>query len=86
MIVRFKPFVNQYSLMSNLSGTLFPIEQSSYYQQWLAEKAAIETHKWYLSEQVGRDVGLEYAQWNWIMGGFRAKWLVSFREEKANPQ
>jgi len=61
--------------MSDSSGVMFPIERSSYYQQWLLERAAMETHKWYLSEEAGHDVGWSYTQWSWIMHGHRSKWL-----------
>lgn len=60
---------------------MFPIENSSYYQQWLAEKRAIDEHKWYLSEKVGKDVGYQYAQWDWIMSGLRQKWLKSLNSD-----
>lgn len=43
----------------------FPIENSSVYQRWLAEKRAIEVHKWLISEQLGKDCGWDYALWNW---------------------
>ncbi len=58
------------------SGVLFPIERSTYYQHWLVEKAAMETHKWYLSERAGHDVGWEYTTWSWSMHGYRARWLA----------
>ena len=54
---------------------MFPIERSSYYQHWVVEHAAIATHKWFLSEKAGHDVGWEYANWNWIMGGHRSQWI-----------
>jgi hypothetical protein len=64
--------------MSQLTGA-FPLEKSCYYQHWRDEHAAIEMHKWYLSEQAGHDVGWSYAQWNWIMAGHRARWIAAGR-------
>jgi len=59
--------------MSDFCG----IERSEYYQQWLAEAAALRDHKWFLSEKAGHDVGHDYAQWNWVMAGHRARWIAS---------
>ncbi len=53
---------------------MFPIEKSSYYQAWLREQDAINTHKWFLSEKIGHDVGFAFAQWDWIWTQ-REKWL-----------
>ena len=55
-------------------GDAFPIERSDVYQRWMEERAAISTHKWYLSERVGKDVGWDYAQWSWVMTQ-RDSWL-----------
>jgi hypothetical protein len=64
--------------MSQLTGA-FPLEKSCYYQQWCEERDAISTHKWYLSELAGHDVGWSYAQWNWIMAGHRTRWVAATR-------
>lgn len=57
----------------SLSG-IFPIEKSEYYAFYLKEKEEILKHKWVLSEKAGCDVGYDYAQWDWIMRGYRASW------------
>jgi hypothetical protein len=67
------------ALHSGLADTAFPIEDSVYYRFRQEERAAIDEHKWFLSEKAGHDVGLSYAGWNWIMGGHRARWLASRR-------
>ncbi len=59
---------------TGLANVAFRIEESSYYQHWLEEKAQIDANKWYLSERVGHDVGWHYAQWDWIVH-HRLKWL-----------
>lgn len=46
------------------------------YQRWLLEQKAVEVHKWYLSEKAGHDVGWQYANWNWVMAGHRARWIA----------
>ncbi len=70
---------------SGISGAnAFPLEKSDYLQFWLIEKRAIEEHKWYLSERLKCDVGFSYAQWNWIMGGYRADWVRKIRHSGAN--
>ncbi len=62
------------------------IERSAYYQEALAERVALDTHKWFLSEKAGRDVGVDYANWNWIMAGHRARWLADYRNKIAHSQ
>ncbi len=65
---------------------IFPIERSDYLRHRQVERAAIDTHKWLLSEQVGRDVGWDYAQWNWIMAGHRARWLIAHQSTGSQVQ
>ncbi len=55
---------------------LFPIERSDYYNFYLLELKEIEKNKLTLSEQMGYDVGFEYARWNWITTK-RILWLNS---------
>jgi hypothetical protein len=57
----------------------FPLHRSDYYRVYLLEKSAIDLHKWLLSEKMGHDVGISYAQYNWTMGGHRQRWLESMR-------
>lgn len=68
--------------MNDFSG----IEKSTYYQEALAEQVAVNTHKWFLSESAGKDVGLDYANWNWVMAGHRARWLAGYRSKIAQSQ
>lgn len=65
--------------MSDFSG----IERSALYQQCQAEKAELDRHKWYLSERAGHDVGLDYAQWNWIMTRHRSRWIEAYHRSGA---
>lgn len=58
----------------------FPIEKSRYYQIYLLEKKAVDTHKWYLSEKFGYDVGYNYARWDWDMR-FRKMWLAEIKNQ-----
>lgn len=58
---------------------VFDVSKSSYYQYWLEEKKAIEDHKWYLSEKLGRDCGWNYAEWDWCMR-YRSEWLKNRRK------
>ena len=55
---------------------MFPIEHSDLYNFWKAEKEEILKNKYYLSEKLGRDVGFDYALWDWHMN-FRSKWIES---------
>jgi len=64
--------------MDQSTGT-FDIRQSTFYQQCELERGALMEHKWYLSEQAGRDVGMEYATWDWVMRGHRARWVAQRR-------
>ncbi len=61
-----------------LSSVAFPIEQSDYYRFWLREQEEIAKHKWVLSEQCNRDVGPEFARWNWHMC-HRLNWLRALK-------
>lgn len=56
-----------------------------FYAKFLAERESILEHKWYLSEQLGRDVGFERALADWI-AKHRARWLEESAERKAPPQ
>lgn len=62
-----------------LSDAIFPIKDSDYYKFWLREQEEINRHKWVLSEKIGRDVGWDYAHWNWHMAGFRIGWIKSLK-------
>lgn len=58
---------------------MFPLEQSSLYRQRQEEHEAVAVHKYYLSEKAGHDVGWEYANWNWVVAGYRSRWLTARR-------
>ena len=64
----------------NLSG-LFPIEHSDLYQFWLLEKEEILKNKYYISEQLGRDCGMDYAIWDWSMR-HREQWIRGLEKDK----
>lgn len=68
----------------SLTGA-FPIERSSLYQFHLIEAAAVSVHKWHLSERACRDVGQEYADWNWVMAGHRERWVSGLKERGEYP-
>jgi hypothetical protein len=57
---------------------MFPIENSSLYQEWLAERAEVDKLKWVMSEAVGHDVGWDHAYWTWVMTR-RSAWRAGFR-------
>ena len=62
-----------------LSESAFPLEHSDYYRFWLREKEEIERHKWVLSEQCNRDIGWDYAHYNWHAAGHRLGWLRALK-------
>ena len=53
-----------------------PIQRSSVYQEFLAEREEILRHKWLESEKAGHDIGYERALLDWIMK-HRDKWRAS---------
>ncbi len=44
-----------------------PANAVSLYQEFLAEREEVLKHKWHLSEEAGRDVGLETALVDWAL-------------------
>ncbi|CAF0689687.1 hypothetical protein [Candidatus Methylacidithermus pantelleriae] len=61
-------------------------EQSTLYQEFLAEREEILRHKWIESEKAGRDIGFEKALLDWILN-HRAAWRAyrkRLREGKEN--
>jgi hypothetical protein len=59
-------------------------EQSTLYQEFLAEREEILRHKWIESEKAGQDIGFEKALLDWILN-HRAAWRAHrrrLREEK----
>lgn len=52
---------------------------------WLLEKRAIETHKYFMSEKTGYDVGYQAAKWDWDMAGHRKKWIAEMKERGVYP-
>ena len=53
-----------------------PIQRSSVYQEFLAEREEILRHKRLESEKAGHDIGYERALLDWIMK-HRDKWRAS---------
>lgn len=51
-------------------------EKSSLYQEFLNERKEILRHKWFLSEQLGADIGFEQALLDWVRH-HRSKWKRS---------
>lgn len=56
-----------------------PLESSTLYQEFQAERHEIMLHKWYESEKRGYDVGFDYALTDWILK-HRAAWRRARRE------
>ena len=50
---------------SSFTGENF-VENSSLYQEFLAEREEILKHKWIESEKKGKDIGFERALLDWI--------------------
>lgn len=65
------------------TGTPFPIEKSDYYQEYLAEKAAIAEFKWLESERENRDIGQWRAEWLW-WANHQRKWRDNYRASGSN--
>lgn len=61
-----------------LAEVAFPLEQSDYYQFYLKELCEIDKLKWILSEQIGRDAGISYSKWIWVMN-YRNDWITALR-------
>lgn len=55
------------------TGNPPPIQTSTLYQEFQAERAEIMLHKWYESEKAGHDVGFDHALTDWIVK-HRAAW------------
>jgi hypothetical protein len=55
---------------------------SSYYQEFLAERDEVLRHKWIKSEEAGRDIGFEAALVDWSTD-YREKWK---KEYQAKPR
>jgi hypothetical protein len=43
------------------------LKSSSLYSEHLARKEEVNKHKWYESERAGRDVGIDYAFFDWLL-------------------
>ena len=71
--------------MSPTSGdSMFPIEKSNLYQIWWEEREHIAKNRWYLSEKVGYDVGIEAASHNWNMC-HRKAWIEGLKKNGRYP-
>lgn len=62
--------------MSDLSSEM-PVEPSSLYQEFLAERDEILKYKWIKSEEAGHDVGFETALVEWSLN-YREKWKKEY--------
>lgn len=65
-------------MQGGLKNDIFPIEKSDFYKLWLLEQEEIKKHKWVLSEKIGKDVGHDYAVWDWGWN-HREKWLQAVK-------
>ncbi len=57
---------------------MFPIEKSSLMHLWELEKVEIDKVKWVESEKAHQDVGIYFAEWQWVMR-YRETWLSGMR-------
>ena len=60
------------------------VKQSSLYQEFLAEREEILTHKWIESERLGYDIGFERALLDWIRK-HREGWRAARRQQHGVP-
>ena len=59
------------------------MQNSSLYQEFLAEREEILRHKWFLSEKAGYDVGFERALLDWCRH-HRMSWRSARRRRQSN--
>lgn len=59
----------------------FSLDNSKFYNEFLAEREEIMRHKWIESEKVGHDIGFERALLDWVMN-YREKWRSARRIKK----
>ena len=59
------------------------VNQSSLYQEFLAEREEILKHKWIESERLGHDIGFERALLDWIRK-HRDSWRAARRAQRAD--
>lgn len=55
---------------SSLTEPLFShefLKSSSLYSQYSKRNAEVDRHKWYESERAGKDVGIDYAFFDWLL-------------------
>lgn len=58
------------------------LSNSPAYREFLAEREEINKHKWFRSEEAGRDIGFDAALVDWMLK-HRAEWRS--RREKEQP-
>ena len=63
------------------AGSAEFIQQSSLYQEFLAEREEILRHKWLESERLGYDIGFERALLDWIRK-HREGWRAARRHQQ----
>lgn len=69
---------------NSLSSSMFQSEDEKLRSFRAKEKIEVEKNKWYLSEKAGRDVGYDFAEWDFYVR-FRRKWLDGLRASGQYP-
>lgn len=60
--------------VTNSRDSHFFLEQTTLYQEFLAQREEIMRHKWIESEKEGRDIGFDVALVDWVTK-YRTAWL-----------
>jgi hypothetical protein len=68
----------------NGSNSRFPLDNTTLYREFLAEREEILRHKWIESEKAGFDVGFEFALIDWNLK-HRSAWR-RFRQSSDLPR
>ena len=61
--------------------TLSDHKRPRFFEEILAEREEIKKHKWLLSEEAGRDVGIDLAHSSWVVH-HRKHWLQKRRKQR----
>lgn len=60
------------------------LENTTLYQEFLAQRDEILRHKWLESEKAGRDIGFDVALMDWVTNhrsGWLREWLAGRRQD-----
>lgn len=57
---------------------------SPYYKFLMMEHEQILKNKWYISERLGKDCGMDYAVWDWYMR-VRHVWVSGLKRDGTYP-